>query len=165
MSSDLISFPRDFDEQIGFTVGIVAKAYAQKVSNLCKSPIEVTFFVTLNMMMNLRRDPMVLRNSTKTPKGICPQWSIEAQAKVDRYSADFLIRREPDDGVFGLAIECDGHDFHERTKDQAAHDRQRDRAFQAAGLKIFRFTGMEIHKDAFSCAMEVVQELMKAEFE
>ena len=54
-----------------------------------------------------------------------------------------------------IAVECDGHDFHERTKEQAKSDRSRDRAVQAAGLKILRFTGSEIHNDPFGCAAEV----------
>lgn len=42
---------------------------------------------------------------------------------------------------FSAVIECDGHEFHERTKRQAARDRSRDRAIQAFGYRIFRFTG------------------------
>jgi hypothetical protein len=54
-----------------------------------------------------------------------------------------------------LLIECDGHDFHERTKEQARKDRSRDRQLQFAGFDVFRFTGAEIHADAFGCAEEI----------
>ena len=54
-----------------------------------------------------------------------------------------------------VAIECDGHDFHEKSREQAAHDKARDRALVAAGWPVMRFTGSEIHKDPFACAMQV----------
>jgi hypothetical protein len=57
--------------------------------------------------------------------------------------------------VRNVIVECDGHDFHERTKEQAAKDRSRDRRMQAEGYKVFRFTGAEIWADAVGCAREV----------
>ena len=54
-------------------------------------------------------------------------------------------------------MECDGHDFHERTKAQAAHDKTRDRALQARGLKVLRYTGSEIWADPFGCALDVLE--------
>jgi hypothetical protein len=47
--------------------------------------------------------------------------------------------------VLKLAIEIDGHNFHERTKAQAKRDRSRDRALTSAGYTVFRFTGAEIY--------------------
>lgn len=56
---------------------------------------------------------------------------------------------------FKLAIECDGHIFHEKTKEQAQKDRQRDRFLQAHGWTTLRFTGSEIVRDADACAEEI----------
>jgi hypothetical protein len=56
---------------------------------------------------------------------------------------------------FLIAVECDGHDFHEKTKEQAAADKARDREIVAAGITVLRFTGSEIWKDAEKCAQEV----------
>ena len=36
-----------------------------------------------------------------------------------------------------VVVECDGHDFHERTKEQAANDRERDRGLQGLGFSVF----------------------------
>lgn len=55
-----------------------------------------------------------------------------------------------------VLVECDGHDFHERTKAQAKRDRKRDRALQQNGEKVFRFTGSEIWEDPIGCAWEVI---------
>ncbi|MDQ3254286.1 MAG: endonuclease domain-containing protein [Acidobacteriota bacterium] len=53
-----------------------------------------------------------------------------------------------------LIVECDGHDFHEKRKEQAAKDKRRDRILQSLGYRVFRFTGSEIHNDAIACAIE-----------
>jgi very-short-patch-repair endonuclease len=55
-----------------------------------------------------------------------------------------------------LAVECDGHDFHERTKEQARRDRKRDRDLQALGYTVLRFTGSEIARDPRAVAKEIV---------
>lgn len=47
-----------------------------------------------------------------------------------------------------LAIECDGHDFHEKTKEQARRDKSRDRLLMANGIHTIRFTGSEVFRRA-----------------
>lgn len=56
-----------------------------------------------------------------------------------------------------LVVECDGHDFHERTKEQAAKDKSRDRAAVLSGYTCFRFTGSELWGDPLGCAQQVAQ--------
>lgn len=90
-----------------------------------------------------------------------PRFSVWHQVKVDRYTADFVLRFQEGDEVFWIAIECDGHDFHERTKEQAEHDRARDRHFQAAGLYVLRFTGSEIWRSPGAVIDQVVDFLVK----
>lgn len=58
-----------------------------------------------------------------------------------------------------LIVECDGHDFHDRTKAQASRDRARDRGLQAAGFQVFRYTGSDIWRDVMACATEVIDAL------
>jgi very-short-patch-repair endonuclease len=52
-------------------------------------------------------------------------------------------------------VECDGHDFHERTKEQAARDKKRDRDLLSRGVTTIRFTGPEIYKNAEGCARQL----------
>jgi very-short-patch-repair endonuclease len=75
------------------------------------------------------------------------------QFKIGLYRVDFFIK------AYGqnLAIECDGHDFHDRTKEQAARDRQRDRMLLSCGCHTVRFTGSEIYANATGCAFEVFE--------
>jgi very-short-patch-repair endonuclease len=71
------------------------------------------------------------------------------------YRADISIS-DNDMGAH-VVLEADGHDFHERTKEQAARDRSRDRAMTAAGITVLRFTGSEIWRDPMRCASEAYQ--------
>lgn len=86
---------------------------------------------------------------------------IYQQAPVLGYRADFLLgaMASPEAVPHWIVVECDGHQFHERTADQAEHDRARDRAMTAAGYRVFRFTGREIRRDVARCAAEVLSYL------
>jgi very-short-patch-repair endonuclease len=85
------------------------------------------------------------------------------QALLDGYRADFFMgfHREyrGESLVNWIAIECDGHDWHERTPQQAAYDRARDRALLRGGIATVRFTGSEINRDANQCAREALDSL------
>ncbi len=54
-----------------------------------------------------------------------------------------------------IAVELDGHDFHERTKQQAARDKSRDRTLSASGWTCLRFTGSEVYADPSECVRQV----------
>jgi hypothetical protein len=69
---------------------------------------------------------------------------------------DFLVLPEGC-GKWALAIEIDGHDFHERTKEQAASDRSRDRALLLNGYRTIRFTGAEVYADPGGCVAEALR--------
>lgn len=68
----------------------------------------------------------------------------QPQVQIGKYRVDFLVH--DCNNEVRIIIECDGHDFHEKTKEQAHRDKKRDRDLQAAGYKVFRFTGSEIWK-------------------
>lgn len=84
--------------------------------------------------------------------------AVATQCHIGRYRADIAICAK---SAFGksvsLAVECDGHEYHERTKEQAEHDRRRDREFQRMGISILRFTGSEICRDTERCMQEVME--------
>lgn len=82
-------------------------------------------------------------------------WIIP-QHKVGNFTVDFMLYAGDRLGgwVF-VALECDGHDFHERTKEQAAHDRSRDRILAGMGVVTLRFTGSEIWQDARQCVLHI----------
>lgn len=82
---------------------------------------------------------------------------VRTQQPIGRYRADFYISYRHYTGVVVSAVvECDGHDFHERTKEQARHDKERDRYFQSLGLLVLRYTGSEIYADPVKCALDAL---------
>jgi very-short-patch-repair endonuclease len=88
-------------------------------------------------------------------------FSIQPQAQIGKYRVDFLVELKSEmegwDWKSQLVIECDGHDFHERTKEQAINDKTRDRELQRVGIPVIRFSGSEIWKDPQKCAEFVHQ--------
>lgn len=54
-----------------------------------------------------------------------------------------------------FVIECDGHEFHEKTKEQAEKDRFRERKLMSMGYQVIRFTGSEIFNDSMNCSYDV----------
>lgn len=87
-----------------------------------------------------------------------------SQVKIEPYTVDFmfLYRHRVSGEIGGIVVECDGHAFHERTKEQAAHDKSRDRFLQSEGFKVLRFTGSEIWNKTYDCVNEIVRTAWKA---
>lgn len=66
-----------------------------------------------------------------------------------RYRVDFLITAKDlldRKKYYSFIIECDGHEFHEKTKEQAAHDKARDRDLAECADLVLHYTGSEIYK-------------------
>ena len=71
-----------------------------------------------------------------------------------RYRLDFAIMNAAE-GLY-LAVEVDGHQWHEATRHQVQSDKSRDRKLTAAGWQVLRFTGAEVYQDAAACVREVL---------
>jgi very-short-patch-repair endonuclease len=90
--------------------------------------------------------------------------SIEPQVHVAQYRVDFVVRATlltaHEDGTDWLiqrfiAVECDGFEFHHGNPERAAYDKARDRNLASEFDAIMRFTGSELHADAYGCAKQV----------
>lgn len=114
----------------------VAKTFLELFER-CESPIETPIAGLLAAQFTYRKG------------------KVTAQAQLGKYRVDFLIESPKFEGP-GIIIECDGHDFHERTPQQAARDRKRDRDLQRDGYLVLRFTGSEIHSSFQNVAAEII---------
>lgn len=88
------------------------------------------------------------------------------QFPVANYRVDFLIwghrlLHYEDLGDRRLIIECDGHDFHEKTKEQVRRDKAREREIVASGIPVMRFAGSEIYADSAACVQQALDFLME----
>ena len=54
-----------------------------------------------------------------------------------------------------LIVEVDGHDYHDRTKEQASYDRKRDRELTLEGYRVVRFTGSDVFNHPAECAEDI----------
>lgn len=122
----------------------------RRLLSLCRSPIEEQFAAAL-----FGTDAASLCFTVVAGVGDHLRdhgFYIFPQMPVRNYKADFGLILHGYTGHYRLVAECDGHDFHEKSKEQAAHDKSRDRAFLEEGWPVMRFTGSEIHRDALACA-------------
>lgn len=119
--------------------------------NRCQSEIEKIFYLTLQLY--------ILDNGFKC-------YVIEPQYKVSvkhmYYVADFMIF-DSKNPAFLLIVECDGHEFHEKTRKQVANDNNRDYELKSAGYDVLHFSGSEIYNDPTVCAVKVIDYIRKHE--
>lgn len=132
-----------------------------------ESPIERKFLVALLMDTALIDSVVAPDSPSKLNVGgeiryaDCDftRLSVFPQMEFGRYRVDFYLTLWREDGlrpVRSVIVECDGHDWHDRTKAQAAHDRKRQNWLVAQGHTVLRFTGSQIHKDAAGCASDAL---------
>lgn len=88
---------------------------------------------------------------------------LAPQVQIGSYRVDFVFAKAKyfDRPSKWVVIECDGHDFHEKTKEQAARDKARDRFLSAEAGKVLRFTGSEIFRDVGACWEDVTKVVIK----
>lgn len=152
---------------------VSAAAYSharREIIEACKSPIERRLAEALMEWERLEEYPYLVEardvENLAVARDIMGTPVIAPQVSVHRYRVDFLamIRETPDwrTGASGmmLAFECDGHQFHERTPEQAERDRKRDRDLFELGIPTLRFTGREIVRDAQACA-ETIRDVIR----
>lgn len=128
----------------------------------CKSPIEELFRFTFELMQ-----------TAHYAKGeqyyfLTPQEEIRANGHT--YYADFLfdtIYQDDGKGTFDnckrvkIIFECDGHDFHEKTKEQVARGNERDMNLKLEGYEVIHFSGSQIYNDPIACASDAYKFISK----
>lgn len=146
-------------EEAEYVVHLHAQGCMGELAPYCESPIELLLGAGFHFAANAvnfsraRATLVYVNEPERVRKSLLPaQWELVPQFKWEGYRIDFAIFCNLPYPIF---IECDGHDFHERTKEQAAHDREKDRSIQAAGIPILRFTGSQIHASPVSCGFEI----------
>ena len=83
---------------------------------------------------------------------------IRQQMKVEKYRADFLIEIKGGNVETSYyVVEIDGHDFHEKTKEQVKRRNERDRFFASKGMTVIRFSGSEVYNDPDGCVESVCE--------
>ena len=110
------------------------------------------------MMAENRLEYMSLYNPAIVDVNIKNQPRITVDGK--KYRADFMVSVEykGKTGAYYVhyLIECDGYEFHQKTKKQVEYDNARTRDLQKCGYIVVRFSGSEIWNHPHNCIMELV---------
>lgn len=109
--------------------------------NLLDSPIEERLFnklvnenIQFQVQKAITKDGAFINLDNKATKKDIIEWDIMTLS-------DFYISNSD----YKLCIYTDGHTYHERTPQQAKHDRNIDRKLQEFGFTVLRFTSNEIN--------------------
>jgi very-short-patch-repair endonuclease len=88
--------------------------------------------------------------------GICLECQFDVEVGKKKYRLDFALQpleyyefdRLARSGSWPkIAVELDGHEFHERTKEQVKKRDERDRDLQLAGWRVLHYSGSEFNAD------------------
>lgn len=113
----------------------------------CESPIEQLFSLYLNDLrfgFNHWNPFIEMSWPANNQEIICKNGK--------KYRLDFyLIVAYKNQETKYFDIECDGYEFHQKTKQQVEYDNQRQRDLQSEGIEIIRFSGSEIWNNPDKC--------------
>jgi hypothetical protein len=110
----------------------------------CESPIEQILGVQLALDLGYRDELWDWAGVRFC--AIEPQYVVNIHRKTYRVDFCIILYNEKEGRGYTFAIECDGHEFHEKTKFQAARDKSRDRDLASAFDMVLHYTGSEIYK-------------------
>lgn len=122
--------------------------------SFCNSPIEVIFNLAFDLIC-FAQDWVYL--------SLEPQYEVLSRDGSNKYFVDFAFVAENSEILslqnsdYKLAIECDGHEFHEKTKEQVVRDNEREYELKLQGFDVLRFSGSQIYNSPFRCALQTIQ--------
>lgn len=131
----------------------IAKRGETLGSHRCDSPIEVAFLTHARVKFDSGGNDALARSR----RGVLyQQHAVELVRKGGFAFLDFAVKKLlPNGYMLKVAVELDGHQFHDATRERAAEDKSRDRDLVRDGWFVLRFTGTEVSRNAFACVDEV----------
>lgn len=137
------------------------REYIEGLIAECESPIE-ELFVTAFYSYGAKEELEAILDYFL---GGNPILTSSTQMKIGKYRVDFAIKIRWDDGASSIyVVELDGHEFHEKTKEQVRKGNERDRFFISSGITILHFSGSEVYNDPDGCVESVVNCITDCEF-
>lgn len=122
--------------------------------NKYKSPIEAIFITAFELYIKLNNKEQIL---LLPQREICTEnkkYVVDFEFETDEYVNQFNTNKK-------VIIECDGHQFHQKTKEQVTKDNKREYDLKMTGYQILRFSGSQIYNEPFKCAEDTYNFIMK----
>lgn len=155
----LASLPEDVARSAQFLIMRAAAPYLRPLAT-CESPIEMRMALTLPNALT-RRFPSPLVTQVEGQWSFA-QWMAlsEETWRGPAYRTDFMCSVwRGGERIAMLAVECDGHEFHERTKEQVRSGHKRDHVLRLAGIETVHLSGSEITRNPLACGQVVAERL------
>ena len=126
-----------------------------------KSPIEQIFITAFEIYCKYNNKENIYLFPQK--EVICNEkkYYIDFEFKADDYLTQLLLGEKIKNYNFKLAIECDGYEFHQKTKKQVQKDNEREYDLKMAGYEVLRFSGTQIYNNPLKCAEDTYNYIMK----
>jgi len=126
-----------------------------------KSPIEKIFLTAFEIYTELEnKEKIFLFEQEKVQIGK-KLYYVDFMFKADDYLSWLVFGDKIKKHDYKLIIECDGHDFHEKTKEQVKKDNEREYDLKMAGYEVLRFSGSQIYNQPLKCARDTYNYILK----
>lgn len=126
-----------------------------------KSPIEQIFITAFEMYCWLENKEKICLFAQKEVKYKDKKYFIDFAFEADDYLTQLILENKIKNINFKLAIECDGYEFHQKTKEQVQRDNEREFDLKMAGYEVLRFSGTQIYNNPIKCAKDTYDYIMK----
>ncbi len=126
-----------------------------------KSPIEQIFITAFNLYCEYSKNQKIFLFSQEPVICNKKKYYLDFEFHSADYLEHLLLGDKIKNEDFKLAIECDGYEFHQKTKEQVQHDNEREYDLKMAGYEVLRFSGTQIYNNPLKCAEDTYNYIMK----
>lgn len=125
--------------------------------NPCESPLEVVFLVWWEATIRSAGDITPLYNAVSQYEVRVDQATYRLDFAIGYHDRYFMRWHDRRHGAARIAVELDGHEFHERTREQVEDRNRRDRTLASNGWEVLHFAGRELLRDPERVVLEVLR--------
>lgn len=129
--------------------------------DIIKSPIEQIFSTAFELYCKLENKDEIYLFPQHEIKCNEKKYIADFAFEADDYLSQLILRDKIKNCDFKLVIECDGYEFHQKTKEQVQRDNEREFDLKMAGYEVLRFSGTQIYKNPLKCAEDTYNYIMK----
>lgn len=126
-----------------------------------KSPIEQIFITAFEFYCRLENKKRIFLFPQKEVIYNNKKYYIDFEFEADDYLTSLIFEDKLKNKNFKLAIECDGYEFHQKTKEQVQHDNEREYNLKMAGYEVLRFSGIQIYNNPLKCVEDTYNYIIK----
>lgn len=126
-----------------------------------KSPIEQIFVTALEIYCEYENKQKIFLFPQKEVDCNGKKYYLDFEFNAEDYLTYLTFGEEIENKNFKLDIECDGYEFHQKTKEQVQHDNEREYDLKIAGYEVLRFSGTQIFNNPLKCAEDTYNYILK----